>query len=122
MVLGKTKVKKGSGVIIAIGVTLILTFAALANFGFGLFDVQGQLLSLITLIAGFFVLAEVGWFMSIRSRKSGNAINVIAMFVALATIIVGILGFFGTTLAFLSPIAGTLQIALIFAAWWVIYN
>ena len=91
------------------GIILLIVLDVLSKFG--LVDFTTFNSSILTLIAGFFLLAEVGVFG--KGGRKKDVLSMFIMFVAVLAIIGAILGLLGVTVVFFETIAGLVGIALL---------
>ena|SRR3990167_7119671 len=89
-----------------------LLITALVQFGF--FDLSSWLPSLITLFAGFFVLAEVGVINMLKGKRFfSDPFRAFGGIVSILAILSGTLGLFNVTWSWLSAWSGLINLALI---------
>lgn len=109
---GLIKVKDRSVPLLYMMVILPLIVAILAQFG--VIDLSGQVVGILTILSGFFVLTEVGAMGLLRGKKFGkDATRIFGAIVAILAIAGATLTFFNLEIAFLIIVGGLVNILLI---------
>lgn len=112
--MAKNIVKVENRTIPILYLILVVPLVVAALDQFGIINLMTYVAPILTILAGLFVMSEVGVMGMIRQRKLGkDALRIFGALVATIAVITAALSLFGITIGFLEPIQGIVNVLVI---------